>query len=142
MNSLLILCVEEHDNELDKSSVDNRIFIGYDDTDDTGCNYFLRGKRQDTATREFVPYAFHCKSSYNLFHLLDFVIGRKNNVSVVLYNFNNIYEKAIDSLTYEFFEEHMDINYEIAGYDNIALNCDFMVKNIKMLKNLYNYKTP
>jgi hypothetical protein len=137
INSSLILCVEEHDNEKDKNSIDNRIFIGYSSKDNA---YVLRGKRQDTLTRNFVPYGFYCDSANDVFDFLEFVLGKKDNVSVVLYNFNNLDNKDSDSFIYEFFEEQMDTSYEIAAYDNMQLNRKRMVKKIKMLKNLYNFE--
>ena len=40
-------------------------------------------------------------------------------------------------LTYEFLEEHMDINYEIAGYDDAKVIRLEIVKCLKMLKNMF-----
>jgi hypothetical protein len=137
MDSSLILCIEEHDGNGHKNPVDNRIFIGYDHKDD---DYYLRGKRQDTSVSDYVPYAFRCDAENKLFEFLDFVIGTRENVSIALYNYNNIVNKETDSLTYDFFEEHMDPNYEIAAYDNTMLNRFMMSKHLKMLKNFYNWE--
>lgn len=136
MDSMLILCIEEHDNNNNLESVDNRIFIGYDYSSN---DYFLRGKRQDIGSREYVPYAFHCETSIGIFNFLEFVIGRKDNVSIVLYNYNNICDDDIDNITYDYFEEQMCANYEIAAYDGAKLTRDMMITNLKMLKNMYNW---
>jgi len=139
MDSSLILCIEEHDNVQNVDSVDNRIFIGYDIRDD---DYYVRGKRQDTRKCEYVPYAFHCDSTSELYDFIEFVVGgRCDNISIVLYNFNNISYEPTDSLTYEFFEEQMDTSYEIAAYDRVELNRDVMIKNLEMLKNMYNWES-
>jgi hypothetical protein len=137
MDSMLILCIEENDGHNHTNPVDNRIFIGYDHRDD---DYYLRGKRQDTSRTAYVPYAFHCDTENEIFDFLGFVIGRCENVSITLYNYNNMDKEETDHLTYEFFEEHMDPNYEIAAYDNIKLKRDIMIRHLRMLKNLYNWE--
>ena len=139
MDSSLILCIEEHDNEQNVDSVDNRIFIGYDIRDN---DYYVRGKRQDTQKSNYVPYAFHCDLESELYDFIEFVVGGiRDNISIVLYNFNNISNESTDDLTYEFFEEQMDRDYEIAAYDRVELNRDVMIKNLKMLKNMYNWES-
>lgn len=139
MDSSLILCIEEHDNEQNVDSVDNRIFIGYDIRDN---DYYVRGKRQDTTKCSYVPYAFHCDSTCELYDFIEFLVGgNRDNISIILYNFNNICYESTDNLTYEFFEEQMDTSYEMAAYDRVELNCDIMVKNLEMLKNMYNWES-
>lgn len=136
MDTNLILCIEEHDNETDNSSVDNRIFIGWaiDDND-----YYVRGKRKDTVNKAYVPYAFHCESTHDLYDFIEFVIRKKSNVSVILYNYNNISELNDKDVTYELFESQMDHQYEIAAYDKIGLKRSQIVKWLRMLKNAYNW---
>ena len=132
----LILCIEEHDKESDYTSIDNRIFIGWSLNDN---DYYIRGKRQDTTTSEYVPYAFHCDSSHDLYNFIEFVIGKKRNISVALYNYNNIDDLNDKDLTYEFFEEQMEHQYELAAYDGIKLKRSTVVNWLRMLKNTYNW---
>ena len=112
MYSKLILCIEEHDSRKKTDLIDTRLFIGYSNKDN---DYFVRGKRQDIGSKEFVPYAFRCYSPDKLFDFIEFVVDPFNNTSIVLFNYNNINthssELDDDELTYEFFEKNMDKNY-------------------------------
>jgi hypothetical protein len=143
MESKLILCIEEHDNRKDSYSVDTRLFIGWSNQDN---DYFIRGKREDIGSKEFVPYAFHCDSTDELYDFIEFVVGSRSNTSIILYNYNNIDMNSSnsaslkdDDLTYEFFEKNMDRNYEIAAYDRLTLKRGQIKKYLRMLKNMYNW---
>jgi hypothetical protein len=134
MNSQLILCIKEYDNTKDKSSVDTIMFIGWSYTDNL---YYIRGKRQDISDKNFVPYAFKCENEIDLYNFIEFVVGSNNTSSIILYNFNNISEMECNDITYEFLEENMDINYEIAGYDKVNVARLEIVKCLKILKNIF-----
>ena len=133
MDSKFILCIEEHDNR----SIDTRLFIGYSSRDD---DYFVRGKRQDIGSKEFVPYAFRCESTNDLYDFIEFAVGPRSKTSIILYNFNNLEGIYDDDLTYEFFEEHIDRNYEVAAYDGVKLRRSQIKKYLRMLKNTYNWE--
>ena len=130
MNSQLILCIKEHDSKENRNSIDTVMFIGWNN------GYYIRGKRQDIWVNKFVPYAFNCDNDYELYDFIEFVIGCRKSSSIMLYNFNNISEMECNDITYEFLEEHVDINYEIAGYDNVKLTRLEILKCLKMLKNV------
>ena len=141
MDSNLILCIEEHDPDLDQDSVDTRLFIGWNNLDN---DYFIRGKRENIYSKDFVPYAFHCDSTDELYDFIEFVVGNKRKTSIVLYNYNNIngytdFKLKADDLTYDFFEKYMDRNYEIAAYDGINLRRREIKKYLRLLKNMYNW---
>jgi hypothetical protein len=139
MDSSLILCIEECENTTNSNSIDTRLFIGWDnETDD----YYVRGKRQDIGSKEFVPYAFRCESTNDLYDFIEFAVGTRSLASVVLYNFNNMEGDHTDNLTYEFFENNMDRNYEIAAYDEVKLKRSQITKYLRMLKNTYNWDKP
>jgi|688.fasta_scaffold596008_1 hypothetical protein len=133
MDSKFILCIEEHDNR----SIDTRLFIGYSELDN---DYYVRGKRQDIGGREFVPYAFRCESTNDLYDFIEFVVGPRSKSSIILYNFNNLEGTHDDDLTYEFFEEHIDRDYEVAAYDDVKLKRSQIKKYLRMLKNTYNWE--
>ena len=63
MDTNLILYIEENDSI---NSVNNKLFIGWSNTDN---DYYVRGRRQ---YQDFVPYAFHCKSTNKLYDLIKF----------------------------------------------------------------------
>lgn len=133
MNSQLILCIKEHDSVDRNNSVDTIMFIGWSHIDNV---YYIRGKRQDIGDNNFVPYAFHSENVFDLFSFVEFVIGTRKTSSIILYNFNNINDMNCNDITYDFLEEHMDINYEIAGYDNVKVKRLQLEKYLKMLKNI------
>jgi len=141
MESKLILCIEENENETrgNSNSIDTRLFIGWSNTDN---DFYLRGKRQDIGSHEFVPYSFHCESAHELYDFIKCVIDTSNTISIILYNFNNI-DSYINmreyELNYEFFEEHIDRNYEIAAYDNEKINRKRIVRYLNILKTMYNW---
>ena len=137
MDSRLILCIEEHDSRINNDSLDTRLFIGWSNTDD---DYFVRGKRQDIGSKEFVPYALRCESTNDLYDFIEFVVGCRRNVSIVLYNFNNTEGYTSEDLTYEFLESNIDRNYEMAAYDNVKLKRHQMTKYLRLLKNMYNWE--
>jgi hypothetical protein len=49
-------------------------------------------------------------------------MGKKATTNLIMYNYNNMESLYDEDLTYEFFQEHLDKNYEIAGYDGMKLN--------------------
>lgn len=138
MDTNVILCIEEHDNPADKSSIDTRLFVGWDWENG---DYFIRGKRQDTINSNYVPYAFHCDSTRDLCNFIGFTLGKNTFKSLTLYNFNNLegFESESD-MTYEFFEEHMDPLYEMAGYDYIKISNRQLMSYLRILQNTYNWK--
>jgi hypothetical protein len=133
MDTEFILCIEELDSNNDRFPIDTRLFIGWNDPNNC---YFVRGRRQDTRRSAYIPYAFNCDSTRDLFDIIKFIVG-DNNINIILYNFNNTYDKDTDYLTYEFFEEHMNTNYEIGGYDDLKCSRKSMVRWLRMLQNSY-----
>jgi len=135
--SRLILCIEEHDNKKNDTSIDTRLFIGWVEELN---EYFVRGRRQDINGSNYVPYGFHCKHTDELYEFIEFVVGSKGKKSMSLYNFNNISHFVDDELNYEFFESCMDREYEISGYDNVKLSSIKTKKILRMLKSVVNIK--
>ena len=139
MNSQLILCIKAYEGEENYSkennnSIDTIMFIGWSYTDNV---YYIRGKRQDISDKNFVPYAFKSENENNLYNFIEFVVSFKQPSTIILYNFNNISEMECNDITYEILEEHMDINYEIFGYENVKVTRLEIVKCLKLLKNLF-----
>ena len=137
MDTQLIFCIEECDNIYSDSPVDTRLFIGWSLEHK---DYFVRGRRDDIRTRNYVPYTFHCESERDLYDFIKLTMGQ-SQVNLILYNFNNIDSMKLHEVTYEFFENSMDKNYEISGYDNINLKRSEIFKYLRVLKNTYNWQT-
>lgn len=133
MDSHLILCIEELEVKDDFKTLDNRIFIGWDKETQ---QFYLRGKRQNIGSKDFVPYALSYSSADNLFDFIQFTVGTNETSSVVLYNFNNVNRLKLDDLTYDYLESLIDKNYEIAGYDRVKIRRKSFIKWLYMLVNI------
>ena len=136
MDTCLILYIEELDEDNCVSPIDTRLFIGWNNE---LSDFFIRGKRTDVGPNEYVPYAFHCKRANDVFNFSEFVVDPKSLVNITLYNYNNICNENDNALTYEFFEDNMDKQYEIAGYDNVTINRNTIIQCLKLLKTTYNW---
>ena len=132
MTTNLILCIEEIDASNSLFPIDTRLFIGVG-IREGNCIYYVRGKRDDTNNTDYVPFAFDTKSIEGLYDFIKFTMS-DSRVNLTLYNFNNISNMGLSKLTYEFFESHMDKNYEIAGYDNMRLTRSRMTKYLTMVQ--------
>ena len=55
-------------------------------------------------------------------------------MNIILYNFNNIIDLKDKELTYEFFDEQLDKNYEICAYDKIRLTKKKLINYLRILK--------
>ena len=135
-DSHLILCINERDMDNPLSQIDNRIFIGYW-TDNT---FFIKGKRENYNDFDFVPYSFICEREKSIFDFVKFACGNESNIDIVLYNFNNLEKKFSNcyEMSYEFFEENIDYNYEIAGYECVQLEYSQFIGLLRMLKHVTN----
>jgi hypothetical protein len=138
-NSTLVLCVEEYEyNELgrDPENIDARIFIQYSHEHK---EFYIYGRRQDTdySNKEYVPFMYNTTNKSSLFEFVDLVSNGNDSLkSITLYNFNNMHESEDDIKTYEFFEEHMDAEYEVVAYDNISLDRKHFMKYVNVMRNI------
>ena len=81
MDTQLILCFEERDDDNETSPIDTRLFIGW-----SRDNYFfVRGKRQDYIMGRYVPFVFHTDSVKDLCNFIELTIGL-SNMNIILYN--------------------------------------------------------
>ena len=136
MDTQLILCIEECEPEGYPTSVDTRLFIGWDPKYK---DYFVRGRRDDTTRSNCVPYAFHCETAKKLYDFIKITMG-DSRVNYILYNFNNKTLMSLTDITYEFLEENMDKNYEVAGYDDSGMTRSKILRYLRVLKNTYNWE--
>lgn len=132
-DSYLTLCIEERD-ENDYNKIVHRIFLSYDIEQES---YVIYGRPQRIAI-DSEPYFFRSDKSSDMYKFVKFLIGKKAQCSYTLYNYNNM-PFDLEGVDYFFMEENMDIRYELAAYDNVKLvKVDFR-KNLRMLKNVYNF---
>jgi hypothetical protein len=123
----LVFKIEERDS----GKTDTMLYILYD----TATNmYVIRGKRSGRS----YPYSFECKSAYDLVEFLECCVDLYNLYSYVIYNYDNLPAFAND-ITYSFLEEHQTRDREICGYDNQNFDRDIILKNLNILRNVFNY---
>ena len=135
MDSKLVLCIEEIDENNEKSPIDTRMFIYWKEN---AQHYVVSGRRQDTQRLSPAPFAINCDSTRDLSEIIQFIVG-KNKINVILYNFNKYYDTIQIDTTYEFFESQMHKKYEISGYNALSCKRKQMSKYLRMLKNTYSY---
>lgn len=129
----LVLCIEERGQE-DYDDIDARIFIFWDCLTE---RYMLFGRRQNRGSFTGIPYAFSFDNSKDLCDFV-YLTFEDRPASVTYYNFNNLYDLHkynLNGNSYEFFENNMDKNYEVVGYDHSPLEYRSLRKEIKLLKN-------
>jgi hypothetical protein len=129
----LVLKIEE----LSDGELDTTLFILYDVNEK---KFIVKGKRRDIFGKPLsVPYSFQCKCAEHLADFISFTICTKNKWSYSLYNYNDLPNHS-DEITYEYLKDlDNDPSYEIAAYDNKNYCREYLVKSLKMLKNVFNY---
>jgi hypothetical protein len=132
-DSYLTLCIEERD-ETDYNKIVHRMFLSYDIEQES---YVVYGRSLRTGV-DSEPYFFRADKSGDMYKFVKFVIGKKSQSSYTLYNYNNM-PFDLEGVDYFFMEENMDIRYELAAYDNVRLVKGDFRKNLRMLKNVYNF---
>lgn len=129
----LVLKIAEYD--IDTGKLDTTLYLLYDKVEE---KYVIRGRRGANSQLKSCTYSFDCENATDLADFIEFVIDKTNTVSYILYNYDNL---PCDSneITYDFLEEYDHRTYEISGYDNNPLKRQVLVKNLRMLRNVFNY---
>lgn len=133
MVDCLVLKLEECDMNSDR--IDNTVYILYDAYDQT---YIIRGQREETTSRAACTYSFACDDENSLADFLLYMICSHNTVNEILYNYDNLPGDS-NKITFEFLEKYDDPTYEISGYDDQKLRRKKLIRNLRMLKNVFNY---
>ena len=129
----LVLKLEEV--ECVTKKVDTTVFIFYDKKQH---NYVIRGQRRWTPTHQSCTYSFVSEDVNHLADFLQYVICKSSTVNEILYNYDNL---PVDSneITFNFLNEYDHDDYEISGYNNEKLGRKRLLKNLRMLRNVFNY---
>jgi hypothetical protein len=133
MVDCLVLKLEECDANSDK--IDNTAYILYDTYEQT---YIIRGQRPETSSRDACTYSFACDDENSLADFLAYMICGHNTVNEILYNYDNLPDDC-NKITFEFLEKYDDPTYEISGYNDQKLRRKRLIRNLRMLKNVFNY---
>ena len=133
-DSYLTLCIEERDSLNNYETIINRLFLAYDVEQES---YVVYGKSNAVGI-DNQQYFFRSDRSSDMYKFVKFIISKESYSSYTLYNYNNM-PFDLEGVDYEFMEANMDIRYELAAYDNKKLNKQDFRKNLRMLKNVYNF---
>jgi len=129
----LVLKIDE------RCSVNNEllttVFIIYDKKEQ---KYVIRGKIADINQKIGATFSFLCKDIWSLEEFLSFAICKQNKWTYVLYNYDNLHYNSND-ITYEYLKQYESNSYEIAGYNNLKYNKKNLIRNLRMLSNVFNY---
>ena len=128
----LVLKIVEHD--VDLGIPDTTLYVLYDKSTH---RYVIRGKRNDSRI-DSCTYSFECEFANDLADFLEFLLDRTNTFSYILYNYDNLPETS-NEITFEFLEMYDSKIYELSGYDNLSFKRKILLKNLRMLRNIFNY---
>lgn len=129
----LVFKLEEVEHNTGK--IDNTIYIIYDKKNN---KYLIRGRRRTTHTSEACTYSYECEFDCDLADFIHYLICPNNKINEILYNYDNFPENP-DEITFEFLSEYDHNDYEISGYDDKNLDRYRLLRNLRMLRNVYNY---
>lgn len=130
----LVLQLEEYDNN-NIQNVDTSLYIFYDKKQEF---FVIRGKRKYEHSYQFIPYSFICISENDLANFIEYVICPYNKVKEILYNFPN-FPRNSNEITYDFLDNYENKIYEISGYNAKSIKRKKLIKNLRILKNVFNY---
>jgi hypothetical protein len=129
----LVFKLEEFD--VDKKEIDTTLYILYDKRSH---RYLVRGKRKWTPKHQSCAYSFECEFADDLADFIQYVVCPHNKVNEILYNYDNLHNNP-NEITYEFLHDYDHSDYEISGYNNKKLRRKRLLKNLRMLRNVFNY---
>jgi hypothetical protein len=128
----LVLKIVEQDEEF--GTPDTILYVLYDKREH---KYIIRGKREDRKM-DSCSYSFECELANDLADFIQFLICKYNTVSYILYNYDNL-PATSNEITFDFLYTYDDKIWEISGYDNKKLHRRELLKNLRMLRNIFNY---
>jgi hypothetical protein len=133
MPDCLVFKLEEV--EYNTNKIDTTLYILYDKVRHV---YIVRGRRRWTPMSQSCSYSFECEFAKDLADFIEYVICKRNKVNETLYNYDNLPDDS-NEITYEFLHDYDHSDFELSGYDNRKLRRGRLLKNLRMLRNIYNY---
>jgi hypothetical protein len=129
----LVLKLEEVERETNQ--LDTTIYIFYDKLTH---HFYVRGQRRWTPQHQSCTYSFQCEFAKDLVDFLQYIICKKNKVTEILYNYDNLPSESND-VTFEFLHDYDHTDYEISGYNDVPLSKKRLANTLRMLRNVFNY---
>jgi hypothetical protein len=133
VSDCLVFKFEERD--VDNDELDTTVYVFYDKNEH---HYVVRGQRKWTLNHQSCTYSFNCEYAKDLADFLQYIVCNDNTVNEILYNYDNL---PLDSnaVTFEFMNEYDHRDYEISGYNGEKFGRKRLLRNLRMLRNVYNY---
>lgn len=129
----LVFKLEEYD--VDKREIDTTLYILYDKRSH---RYLVRGQRKWSPRHQSCTYSFECEFASDLADFIQYIICPHNKVNEILYNYDNLPDNSSE-ITFEFLHDYDHSDYEISGYNNKKLKRCRLLRNLRMLRNVFNY---
>ena len=133
LTDCLVLKLEEFD--VDKKEIDTTLYILYDKRN---CRYVIRGQRKCCPRHQSCTYSFECKFASDLADFIKYIICPHNKVNEILYNYDNLPNNP-DEISFEFLHDYDHSDYEISGYNDKKLKRCRLLRNLRMLRKIFNY---
>jgi hypothetical protein len=127
----LVLKIEEYD--IDTNALDTTLYVLYDKKEH---HFIVRGQRF-SKTIESCVYSFKCEFAHELEDFLSFVVCKKNHWTYTLYNYDNL-PSTSDEISYDFLQRNDSKVYELAAYDYQKFNKKQLLKNLRILRSVFN----
>ena len=129
----LVFKIEEYDTTV--KELDTTVYILYDKEEH---KYVVRGRRRYTPEHPSCTYSFDCEYANDLVDFLRYIICKENTINEVLYNYDNL-PASSSEITFEFLQENDERTYEISGYNGLKCTRKRLLRNLRMLRNVFNY---
>jgi hypothetical protein len=129
----LVFKLEEVEANTEK--IDTTVYVIYDKKNH---KYLIRGSRRLSTKYERCSYSYECEFANDLADFIEYLICPHNKVNEILYNYDNLPENPHD-ITFDFLDENAYEDYEISGYNDFKLKRRRLLKNLRMLRNVFNY---
>ena len=121
--------------ERDTGKLDNTVYIIYDKKNH---NYLIRGRRRWSHKNQSCTYSYKCEYANDLADFIQYLVCPDNKVNEILYNYDN-FPANPDEITFDFLNENDHSDYEISGYNDKMLNRRRLLRNLRMLRNVFNH---
>ena len=129
----LVFKFEEYDTE--KNELDTILYVLYDKKRH---RYIVRGQRKGTLNIQCCTYSFECEYDNDLADFIQYVFCSHNKVNEILYNYDNLPDNS-NEITFEFLQEYDNRDYEISGYNDKKLKRGRLLRNLRILRKIFNY---
>jgi hypothetical protein len=125
----------------DRGLLTHSLFVTWDNDNE---DYMIRGRRYDIDERKttnYTPFAFHAGKSRHVYDYIETIMGNAAELSIKLYNYNNILHYEYDDITFDFLEGLLNHNYELVSYTDDEISKRSILKSLKLLRRVYNWES-